>query len=156
VTVIPNAPALQHVLHLEITVAEGLDVGATPSGLRRVVPITGGCVTGPLFTGRILPGGADVQLLRNPTDTSVDARYVVESDRGELVLVRNVGIRSGSAEDLGRLQREEPVDPARIYFRSTPTFHTAAPRLDRLNTHVYVGSGTRAPGRVTFDVFEVQ
>jgi hypothetical protein len=151
-----TVPTLQHVLHLEIAVDDGLDVGVVASGLRRIVPISGGRVSGPLFTGRILPGGADVQLVRTPTETVVDARYALASDRGEVVLVRNVGIRTGTAEDLRRLQRDEPVDPARVYFRSTPTFETAAPRLSRLNTHVFVGSGTRTPGHVTFDVYEVQ
>jgi hypothetical protein len=150
------APALLHVLHLEITVGDGVDVGVTAAGVRRVVPITGGRVSGPAFTGLVLPGGADEQLVRTPTETSVLARYLLESDQGEVVLVRNVGIRTGSAEDLERLRRDEPVDPTRIYFRSTPTFETAAPRLARLNRHVYVGSGTRAPGLVRFDVFEVQ
>lgn len=151
-----TAPALHHVLRLEITVGDGLDVGVTSAGLRRVVPITGGRILGPLFTGRVLPGGNDFQHVRNDTETTVLARYVLESDRGEIVLIENSGIRTGSAEDLARLRRDEPADPARIYFRSTPTFETAAPRLTRLTNHVHLGSGTRMPGRVLFDIFEVQ
>jgi hypothetical protein len=150
------APSLQHLLHLRITVADAIDVGVTPEGHRRIVPITGGLVTGPLFTGRVIPGGNDVQSVRNDTETTVLARYVLESDRGEVVLVTNGGIRSGSAEDIERLRRDEPVDPERIYFRSVPTFETAAPRLARLNSHVYVGSGIRMAGLVLFDFFEVQ
>jgi hypothetical protein len=123
------APSLQHLLHLRITVADAIDVGVTPEGHRRIVPITGGLVTGPLFTGRVIPGGNDVQSVRNDTETTVLARYVLESDRGEVVLVTNGGIRSGSA---------------------------AAPRLARLNSHVYVGSGIRMAGLVLFDFFEVQ
>jgi hypothetical protein len=150
------APSLQHLLHLRITVADAIDVGVTPEGHRRIVPITGGLVTGPLFAGRVIPGGNDVQYVRNDTETTVLARYVLESDRGEVVLVTNGGIRSGSVEDIERLRRDEPVDPERIYFRSVPTFETAAPRLARLNSHVYVGSGIRMAGLVLFDFFEVQ
>jgi hypothetical protein len=149
------APELVHVLHLEVEVAAPIEVGRLTSGLRRVVPITGGTVSG-LFSGRVLPGGADLQLIRSDTETEVEARYLLESEDGELVTVHNIGLRTGSAEDIERLRRDQPVDPARIYFRSTPRFETAAPRLARLTTHVHVGTGTRQPTSVTFDVFEVQ
>ncbi len=132
-----------------------LEVGTTPAGLRRVVPMTGGTVSG-LVTGRVLPGGADFQLIRTETETEVEARYLLESDEGALVTVHNVGLRTGSAEDIARLRRDEPVDPARIYFRSTPRFETASPRLARLTTRVFVGAGTRQPRAVTFDFFEVR
>jgi hypothetical protein len=149
-----EAPRLEHVLHLEVEVAAPIEVGRLPSGVRRVVPITGGTVSG-LFTGRVLPGGADVQLIRSDTDTEVEARYLLESDDGELVAVHNVGLRTGSAEDIARLRRDQPGDPARIYFRSTPRFETAAPRLARLVSRVHVGVGARHPRSVVFDVFEV-
>jgi hypothetical protein len=152
---VPDAPALVPVLHLEVEVAAPIEVGQLTSGLRRVVPITGGTVSG-LFSGRVLPGGADMQLIRSETETEVEARYLLESDDGELVTVHNLGLRTGSAEDIARLRRDEPVDPARIYFRATPRFETASPRLARLTTHVFVGTGTRQPRSVTFDVFEVQ
>src|SRR3954467_5983025 len=150
----PDAPGLVHVLHLEGEVAVPLAVGRLSSGLRRVVPITGGTVTG-LFTGRVLPGGADVQLIRSDTETELEARYLLESDDGELGTVHNSALRTGSAEDIARLRRDEPVDPARIYFRGTPRFETASSRLHRLTTHLFVGVGTRQPRSVTFDVFEV-
>lgn len=149
-------PRLTHVLHLDVEVGPPVEVGRTPAGLRRVVPIVGGTVSGPLMTGRVLPGGADVQLLRSDTETEVDARYLLESDAGELVHVVNRGLRIASAEDTARLRRDEPVDPARIYFRSTPLFETAAPRLSALVSRVHVGVGTRHPRSVTFDFFAVE
>jgi Protein of unknown function (DUF3237) len=152
---VTGAPPLTHALHLEVEVGAPVEIGRTPAGLRRVVPITGGTVSGPLLTGRILPGGADFQLIRSETETEVEARYVLESDRGELVFVENRGLRTGSAEDIARLRRDEPVDPARIYFRSSPRFETAAPRLARLTSRLFVGTGTRQPRSVTFDFFEV-
>lgn len=76
----------------------------------------------------MLPGGNDFQHVRNDTETTVLARYVLESDHGEIVLIENSGIRTGSAEDLARLRRDEPADPAQIYFRSTPT--SRPPLLD--------------------------
>jgi len=152
----PAAPPLVHVLHLEVEVGAPVVVGRLATGVRRVVPITGGTVSGPLMSGRVLPGGADIQLVRSDTETEVEARYLLESDDGELVAVHNSGLRTGSPEDLARLGRDEPVDPARIYFRGTPRFETASPRLSRLVDHVHVGVGVRRPRTVVFDVFEVQ
>jgi uncharacterized protein DUF3237 len=148
-------PPLTHALHLEVEVGAPLEVGVLSSGLRRVVPILGGTVSG-LFSGRVLPGGADFQLIRTETETEVEARYVLQSDEGELVTVDNRGLRTGSAADIARLRRDEPVDPARIYFRSSPRFETASPRLAHLMSRIFVGVGTRHPRSVAFDVFEVR
>ncbi|OZC83976.1 hypothetical protein CH254_24135 [Rhodococcus sp. 06-412-2C] len=151
----PIPPTLTHVLHLEVEVAAGIDLGTTPNGVRRIVPIVGGRVSGPLMTGTVLPGGTNVQQVRSSTTTAVLARYVLESDRGELVMIENRGVRRGSASDVARLNADEPVDPANIYFRSTPVFETGAPRLSSLNDRVHVGAGVRRKGMVIFDVFEV-
>jgi len=147
-------PPLTHVLHLEVEVGAPVEIGRTPAGIRRVIPITGGTVSG-LFDGRILPGGADFQLIRTETETVADAKYVLESDRGELVYVQNLALRTGSAEDIARLSQDLPVDPDRIYFRSTPRFETAAPRLAELTSSVFVGSGVRRPRAVVFDFYRV-
>ncbi|MGY1707363.1 DUF3237 domain-containing protein [Geodermatophilus sp. SYSU D00697] len=148
-------PPLEHVLHLEVTVDRPIEIGTTPGGHRRVIPITGGTVSGPLMTGRVLPGGADFQVIRTQTETVAEARYVLESDDGERVYVENLGLRTGSAEDVARLRQDLPVDPARIYFRSTPRFETDVPRLATLTSHVFVGSGVRHPTAVVFDFFRV-
>ena len=146
-------PELRHVLHLDVEVGAPVEVGRTAAGLRRLVPITGGTASGPLLQGRIVPGGWDYQLVRSATET--EARYVVETDRGKLVYVTNRGLRTGTADDVARLLRDEPVDPSRIYFRSTPVFETAAERLSALTSRLFVGVGTRHPRAVVFDFFEV-
>jgi Protein of unknown function (DUF3237) len=150
-----SPPELRHVLHLDVEVGAPVEVGPTPAGLRRLVPITGGAASGPLLTGRVLPGGTDFQLIRSETVTEVEARYVVETELGERVFVVNRGLRTGSAEDVARLRRDEPVDPARIYFRSSPVFETSSERLAVLTSRVFVGVGSRHPRSVVFDVYEV-
>lgn len=148
-------PALEHIATITVDVAPPQEVGHTPSGRRRVIPITGGIVTGRL-SGRILPGGADFQSIRSHTYTDIHARYVIETDHGETVYVENTGIRTGSAEDIAALAHGRPVDPERIYFRSYPRFETAAPRLDWLNTHLFLGTGARYPDRVELNFFIVR
>ncbi|GAB3279869.1 hypothetical protein GCM10027449_20540 [Sinomonas notoginsengisoli] len=63
---VPQAPALEYVGTLSVLIAEPIDVGPTPEGHRRIIGITGGTVTGPRLTGRILAGGADFQTLHSP------------------------------------------------------------------------------------------
>jgi hypothetical protein len=55
------------------------DVGARD---RRVIAITGGEAKGPRLNGRILPGGADFQVIEASGLTRLHARRVVEADDG--------------------------------------------------------------------------
>jgi hypothetical protein len=71
-----------------VALGSSLSVGASKRGTRNIIPITGGTVTG-RFTGTVLPGGADYQLVGSPT--TLDARYVLRSNEGELAIVRNCG-----------------------------------------------------------------
>jgi hypothetical protein len=52
-----------------------MSLGRTPYGERRMVAITGGTVRGPKLSGRILPGGADWQLIRSDGVADISARY---------------------------------------------------------------------------------
>lgn len=63
-------------------------VGASKRGTRNIIPITGGTSTGRL-PGTILPLGADFQLLG--AQFIIDARYVIKTSDGTLVIVRNCG-----------------------------------------------------------------
>lgn len=151
-----TAPRLEHLATLIVDVAAPIEVGETPGGKRRVIPIVGGTVKGRELTGTILPGGADFQSIRSPEFTDIHARYVIETEQGETVYVENTGIRTGSAQDIAALAQGIPVDPARIYFRSYPRFETAAPRLQWLNTHLFVGTGARHPDRVELNFFLIR
>ena len=154
-TTLPLAPELEHLATIVVDVGAPQEIGHTPSGRRRVIPITGGTVTGKL-SGRILPGGADFQAIRSHTFTDIHARYVIETEQGETIYVENTGIRTGSAEDIAALAHGKPVDPERIYFRSYPRFETAAPRLDWLNTHLFLGTGARYPDRVELNFYLIR
>jgi hypothetical protein len=133
---------------IEAEVAAPLLLGAVPGGERRVVPITGGRVSGPHMTGEILSGGADTQLIRPDGVAEIEARYVLRLADGALVHVINRGLRHAAPEDMARLLRGEPVPPERVYFRTAPVFETAAPALAWLHRFLFVGVGERRPDRV--------
>jgi hypothetical protein len=56
---------------------------------------------------------------------------------------------------MARITRGEPVDPAEVYFRSTPRFETAAAPHRWLTRPLFIASGARYPDRVALSVFEV-
>jgi hypothetical protein len=57
-------PSLRFLYASTITIAEPLVVGRTACGLRRIINITGGSFQGPRLSGKILPGGADWQVIK--------------------------------------------------------------------------------------------
>ncbi len=148
-------PRLEHVADLIVRVAPPIEIGRIAGNLRRMIPILEGEVTGPRLRGRVLPGGADYQTMRADGVTDLHARYVIETENRALIYVENSGIRSGPPELMERLRRGEPVDPALIYFRSTPRFETAAPEYEWMMRSLFLCTGARFPDHVELRFFHV-
>ncbi len=66
-----------------------LQLGNSPFGERRMVPIIGGTFEGPGLKGRVMPGGADRQLVRRDGATALDAIYELQTHDGAVISVRN-------------------------------------------------------------------
>jgi 5-methylphenazine-1-carboxylate 1-monooxygenase len=152
----PIPPRLEPVFSARIGVAAPRSLGRVAGGERRIVDITGGEVSGPKLTGRILPGGADWQVVRDDGTAVLEARYTIEAADGALVYVRNYGYRHGPRDVLTRIAQGEEVDPGLYYFRTAPAFETAAPQYDWLNRTVAVGSAMRTVDRVIIDFYAVR
>ena len=90
-------------IHAEL--AAMLHFGRTPHGERRVIGILGGSVQGPKLQGRILPGGADWQIVRSDGAADIQARYVIETEMGAHILVSSDGLRHGPPAVMERLAR---------------------------------------------------
>lgn len=148
-------PTLKHFADLAVQVAQPQETGRTALGLRRLIPIEGGLVQGNGWQGKVLPGGADFQLVVSETLAHLDARYVIETDAGDRIYVQNRAIRSGPAALMAKLVRGEPVDPQLIYFRCSPAFETASAALAWINERMFVGTGARHPDRVVMRFFEL-
>ena len=152
------APALQHVLDLTVYVAAPIEagnvVGLNSRGKRRIIPITGGKVTGKV-TGKVLPGGADFQIVVSETTADLDARYMIELDNGEHIFVQNRALRRGAAADIAKLVRGEHVSPEAIYFRCVPTFEVSSPALEWLTQSIFIGTGARFPDSVQISIFRL-
>ena len=146
---------LQALFKADIELAPAQELGAGPLGRRRIIAITGGRFIGERLSGRVLPGGADWQVIRADGVAELDARYTLETGDGALIYVRNRGFRHGPAEVLKRLAAGENVDPAQYYMRTTPLFETGDERYAWLNRMVCVASGARRPAAVELEVFEI-
>lgn len=150
-----QAPELAHLCDLHVDVAVPIEMGTSPRGRRRIIPIVGGTFSGERLSGDILNLGADWQTVFGETVAELDTRYALRTHDGAIIEIRNFGYRVGPAEIVARLGRGEDVDPALYYMRTHPRFETGDPRYAWLNHTICVGTGMRRASSVHVSVFEV-
>lgn len=148
-------PQLEFVCEIRAAVAAPREVGRTPAGVGRIVDIVEGTFEGPRLRGSILPGGADWQILRDDGVAELHAHYVLKTEDGVLIQVRNRGLRHGPPEVLRRIAEGQAVDPSEYYFRTAPVFEAPAGRYEWLNRGVFVATAEREAARVVVGVFQV-
>lgn len=146
-------PTLKPFADLEVEVGIPLEVGRTPHGLRRMIPILGGQATGDGWTARVLPGGADYQRIVGETRAELEAHYLLETDAGQRLYVHNTALRHAAPEVTARLMRGEPVDPSQVYFRCLPRLEAGPGPLEWVNHRLFVATGVRRPDRVLMQFF---
>jgi hypothetical protein len=141
---------------INITLHPIQELGRTPLGERRVVPVSGGTFEGTRLRGAVLPhAGGDWLLMRADGVFQQDVRLTLQTDDGALIYMSYRGVRHASADVSASLARGEQVNPSRYYLRTAPFFETAAPRYAWLNTIVAIGVGERLPNGVVYTVFEI-
>ncbi|MEQ6899226.1 DUF3237 domain-containing protein [Microbacterium sp. KR10-403] len=150
----PPVPTLAPVFDVRVTLEAPLEFGATSAGGRRIIPITGGEITGAL-EAEILPGGADWQRVRADGSLEIDGRYTARTREGELVYLSVRGLRTGPAEVLAALGHGEDVDPGNYYFRTSVTFEASTPRLAWLQDALFIASCIREARAVRYTAYRV-
>ncbi len=148
-------PSLRFLYASTVTIAEPLVVGRTAGGLRRIINITGGTFSGPRLSGKVLPGGADWQIIKSDGITELEAKYTLETDDGALIYITNWGLRHGPKEVMEKLMAGEYVSPDAYYFRTVPRFETGTEKYAWLNGLIAVASGERQADKVMINVYEV-
>jgi hypothetical protein len=152
----PPAPGLAFAFELRVTVGAPVMIGQVPRGQRRIVSILGGTFEGPNIKGKVVPGGADWQIIRPDGFSELDTRYMLETDKGQLIYVQNAGIRHAEPAVMERLLKGETVDPKLVYFRTIPAFETSAPDLQWLTRSLFIGTGERYPTEVVVRFWRVE
>lgn len=146
----------QFAFEARVEVDSPLVVGTSARGLRRVVPIVGGRVEGPRLTGRVVPGGADWQVVRPDGVLDVEAKYTLEATDGTLIMVTNKGVRHGPKEVIDKLTQGIDVDPSEYYFRTSAQFEAANDSKHAwLNRAVFVGVAERKARMAIIRFYEV-
>jgi hypothetical protein len=145
----------RYVFTITAHIGEVTTAGEIGTGVRRIIPITGGEVRGEGINGKVLAFGADFQIIRPNELIELEAKYAFETDDGAVVYVENKGIRFGPVDLLQKLKRGEPVDPNLIYFRTVPRFETGAENYRWLMQHIFIASAARHADRVVIDVHQV-
>jgi len=149
---------VEHIFTMDITVGAPQMAGKGVDGMDlRIVPVTGGVVTGPALQGEVL-GGTAADWLRVEADGTahIDVRLTIRAASGGLVYVQYAGIRTGAPEVLARLGAGEAVPASDYYFRTLMRFQTAAPDLAWLTRTLGVGVGQRPPSGPRYDVYAVR
>ena len=149
-------PGLTFAFEVRATVGAPMEVGDVAHGRRRIVAITGGTFEGPGIKGKVLPGGADWQIIRPDGFSELDTRYTLETDKGQIIYVQNAGMRHAAPDVMKRLLAGEPVDPKLVYFRTVPKFETSSPELQWLTRAIFVGTGERYPNDVRIRFWRVE
>ncbi len=149
----PVEPLLELIGRCQADLGEALELGQTPWGRRRVIPIVGGGFDGPRLSARILPGGADWQVIHEDGMAAIDTRYTLQTRDEALISVATRGVRHGPPDVLRRLADGQPVDPAEYYFRVSIQYETGAAAYRWLNRIVAVASAVRRVDQVIYDAY---
>jgi hypothetical protein len=152
----PVEPRLELLGRVRADLGEPLELGQTPWGRRRVIPVAGGEFHGPLLRGTVLAGGADWQVVHPDGTATIDTRYTIETHDGVLISVATQGVRHGPPEVLTRIAAGELVDPAEYYFRVSIRYEVADDAYGWLNRIVAVASAIRLANSVIYDAYAVR
>ena len=150
-----DAPRLEFFCELNVSLDPAVVVGDTPHGTRRIIPITGGSVSGPGISGEILNGGADWQIVRKDGVAELEAHYQFKTEEGTIVYIKNIGVRVATPEIAAKIARGEHVDANQYYFRTTPRFEAPAGKYAWVNDAIFVCTGERKATSVVLKVWKV-
>jgi hypothetical protein len=141
------------VMHLDVQKPQM--IGPTPVGTRRIGVVPSGRFEGERLKGEILDGGSDWQTVRSDQILTLDVRLVLKTDDDALICMTYKGLRHGQNDANARIDRGEVVDPASVYFRTSPMFETSSPKYAWLNGVIAIGIGHRLASGPIYSVFEI-
>jgi hypothetical protein len=149
-------PDLEFLFEVTATLDPPQELGKTKYGIRRIINITGGTVTGPKIKGKVLRGGADWQTVREDATADLVAKYSLMTDDGVIIFVENTGIRTAPKEVLARLAKGEDVPPSKYYMRTSAKMEVkAGSKYDWLNKSVIISTGMRKANSVVIHFYRV-
>lgn len=151
----PVVPGLEFVFSINALIDPPLSAGSAPHGTRLHIPITGGTVTGPRLTGRVVPGGSDWPIITPDGKSLIEAHYTILATDGTPIYVVNKGLRVSSEAVRQRLINAEDVSPEDYYMRAAPVFDAPDGPHRWLSENIFICSLKPGGGGVLIDVYRV-
>jgi len=127
-------------------------------GRRQLIEIKGGKLIGAAlpFSGTVLPGGVDSQVVRPNGRAELSARYGVKLDDGRSFYIQNDGIRTVAPEYV-HLVLSGGIAPAEAYYCCTkPEFEVYDESLSVLNNKLFICCATRLPDSIQLDYYMLE
>ncbi|WP_426349929.1 DUF3237 domain-containing protein [Alloiococcus sp. CFN-8] len=121
------------VLELNVEIGEVQEVGETPKGFLRLIPITGGSFSGENIKGKVMSGGYDWNTTIKDILTHVLAKYALQTDDGVYISVENEGYLDSRASE--------------AVIKTTPRFLVSEGKYHWLQSGVFVGSLEAGKGK---------
>ena len=149
-------PRLEHVCDLTVELDGIREMGPGRAGKRRIIPIIGGKVSGPLLNGSVLDVGADWQTIFHDGLAELDTRYAMQTEDGAIIEIINYGFRHGPPEVIDAIARGESVPPDSYYMRTQARLETGAEQYDWVNRTLFTGVGARAQSTVHLSLFAIR
>ncbi len=152
----PPEPGLELFACLAVELGPVREMGTGRGGVRRIIPIIGGTVTGPHLNGRVLAVGADWQTVFSDGLAELDTRYALETDDGAVIEIINYGLRHGPPEVMARLAAGERVDPDSYYMRTHARLESGHKDYLWVNRLLFVGTGIRLASAVHVNLYKIK
>jgi Protein of unknown function (DUF3237) len=117
-------PRTEFAFEFRVTLAPPVVLGETVMGRRQYIPITGGTIAGPKFSGEVIPGGWDYQLGLAGGCGTLTADYFVRATDGTVIHILNEAFNCGIGAPGGersffRPRFEAPKGPHEWLNRAT-------------------------------------
>lgn len=129
-----RVPKFELLYECDATLSPAIEMGKTVEGQRRIIPITGGTIKGPLIRGEVMNGGWDWNLSRSDGAGTVEAAYYLKTDDGVLIRIVNRGVGGGSPPATDSATGE------RFFMFTHPSFEAPTGKYDWLNRSMFVGT----------------
>ena len=152
-TNLTHAPLME--LSLTVDFAAMRVIGATPAGLRRIAPVTGGRFAGERLSGTVLPGGADWVLNRADGVMCIDVRLTLETEDQALIYLTYQGRFLAEPEAMQRFAKGALLDPSDYSLAITARMESGAAQHSWLNNAIIVGTGLQTGAGPVYSFFTV-
>ncbi len=128
------------------------------TGRRQMIPIAEGRIIGAAleFSGVLLPGGVDSQVIRPDGRADISARYGIRLDDGRSFYIQNDGIRTVPAAYIETVLAGE-IAPANVYYFCTkPEFEIYDESLSILKNRLFICCAERFPDSVALSYYMIE